>query len=158
MPLARQLLGEAARALARPAQGRLGIAPRHGLDQVLEGGKQRRIRLRQPLATAARTAHARGLRRALPSRLIELAQARRDRDAREPRGARDRRHAAPAQLARFRRRPLPPHALVHLRAQGPVLPPNPRDSLRIPHASASPARSSPVKNNRTAYLCALPNS
>jgi hypothetical protein len=56
----RQLLGQHARALARPPQGRFGIAATHGLHQLFQRNLQPRIGARRELAPSARpTKHGR---------------------------------------------------------------------------------------------------
>ncbi len=99
MALRVEFAGQAPHALAGPAQRRLGVPARDRLDQPLQVGAQRRILGFQRLAPTAGPTDPAWLGPGdLPP---QLADSQRDRFARQARGARHRRDAAPAQGERF---------------------------------------------------------
>jgi len=139
MVLPPEFLGQLARTLARPAQGRFRMASRRRIDQRIQGFQQSGIRFRQRLATAARTANpnAHDLL-GVSLAILHFAGPHGDRVACQARSDRYRGHATPAQVRGFGSGPLPAHPLVHHRDQCQILLSNPFDRGRILHAPTIP--------------------
>ena len=138
MPSTRQLPGQARRALARPAQGRLRVSARDRIDQGFQSGEQARVGFGSALAARSRTAQSRrqrGGRVSCPR--LEFCQAFGDRVGRQSRHAMERTHAAPAVGPGFGGGPLPPPALIHQRGQGGVTRRNGLQNHSFSHPSSS---------------------
>ncbi len=127
MALGAQLAGEGAQALGRPAQRQPRIAAAVAINQPLEIGKQRRVLLRQPLASSAWPADAAALKRLSTRKLAATAT---DRRAGDPGGAMDHRYPAPAMRVGLGRGPQPHPPLIELPREQLELP---RDRLLVGH-------------------------
>jgi hypothetical protein len=113
----RQGGGQLACALTRPAQRRQGITVTVRIDQRLQVRQQRRILDVQRLPTTADPSDPFGS----GVRVGEFAQPLLDRGARDASGARDPRHPAMAQGARFGGQQQPALALIQVRRHGAEL-------------------------------------
>ena len=134
MVLPRQLVGQTAGTLTCPAQRRLGITTRRGLDQGFQCSHQPGVGLCQRHPTAAESSHASGLGHAFLFRQRQFTETCCDGRTRHTSGLSHRRNPTPAQFTRFRCCPLPPQAFVHLRFQRLVFRLNPCNDLCILHA------------------------
>lgn len=106
-----QFRGQDARALARPAQGRLRVATGKWLHQPFEGARQIRVVLNKSAAPTTRAANSSGRQ----WRLVKFLHSLHDRHARQTTSTTDHRHATIAALPRFTRRHHPSRPLVQMR-------------------------------------------
>ena len=116
-PLLRQRRGQLRATLARPAQGRHGVAPGQRIDQRLQGVPKARLRVLEARTPRARTALTRGGRAAT----CQLLPASPNRQARQPGRCRHQRIAPIADGQRLRCRPHAATALVQDRRDRRVL-------------------------------------
>jgi len=119
MPLAPEFPRQLRRALARPAERRLGISPRQRCDQGFQIVQQGAILLRNPLPSASLLTDApqrRILGRRSSGQSLQFPYPGVNRLPLQTGGARNQRDTAPAQRLRFGSGPQPP-PLVHHGAQ-----------------------------------------
>jgi len=121
MPRALERFGQLPRALACPAQSRLRVPARRGLDQALQTRQQLWILLRHGLAATTESPHTIAFQAVPRTALCQLTQTLVDRRARQPRRPGYRRNPTPPELPRFYGRPETTLSLVEDRAQELVL-------------------------------------
>ncbi len=134
MRLPGQFLGQRARALDRPSQRRLGIAPRCRFHQAVQRRQQLRVVQDRAAASSARPADALGRQRGLSaSRGLQLRDSSANGGWRHVRCFCHSRHASPTHFQGLARRPQPPRPLVERPLKLSKLPPNPGDGLCVLH-------------------------
>ena len=116
MPHGLQLRRQAAGTLARPAQGRLGIATGDRVDQGFQRPEHGRVVRRHRLASAAHAAQTPRGRRVRAERLL-VAEPLRNRRARQSGRSRHRLNPATAQRCGLGRRPQTAQTLIHKRTE-----------------------------------------